>query len=142
MKTALQMYSVREFLGEDRIRDTLRRVREMGYDGAEWYGLLGYTPKELAQLTADAGLRMFSLHISVSDLLAPDEKFMQETAETGVKYLPLGFLPEDRLAGTPLFDETCELIGQYAELIISVRFIKKIHPRDPRFRNNVLINII
>ena len=71
MKTALQMYSVRQYLSEDRIRDTLGRVRDMGYGGAEWYGLLGYTPYELAKLTTDAGLAMFSLHISMDDLLSP-----------------------------------------------------------------------
>ena len=115
MKTALQMYSVRSFLGEDQIRNTLARVKAMGYDGAEWYGLLGYTPYQLAKLTTDAGLAVFSLHISVDNLLSPDEKFMQEAADIGVKYLPLGYLPENRLAGTDLFGETCGLIAQYAE---------------------------
>ena len=67
------MYSVRAFLGEDQIRNTLARVKDMGYDGAEWYGLLGYTPYQLAKLTTDAGLDVFSLHISTDDLIAPDE---------------------------------------------------------------------
>ncbi|MBQ7931262.1 MAG: sugar phosphate isomerase/epimerase [Clostridia bacterium] len=115
MKTALQMYSVRAFMGEDQIRNTLARVKDMGYDGAEWYGLLGYTPHQLAKLTTDAGLAMFSLHISIADLLSPDEEFLKETAETGVKYLPIGYLPEDRLAGSALFGKTCDLIARYAE---------------------------
>ena len=102
-------------MGEDQIRNTLARVKDMGYDGAEWYGLLGYTPHQLAKLTTDAGLAMFSLHISIADLLSPDEEFMKETAETGVKYLPIGYLPEDRLAGSALFGETCDLIARYAE---------------------------
>ena len=116
MKTALQMYSVRQYLSEDRIRDTLGRVRDMGYGGAEWYGLLGYTPYELAKLTTDAGLAMFSLHISMDDLLSPDEDFMKGAVEVGVKYLPIGYLPENRLAGAELFPETCDLIARYADM--------------------------
>ena len=114
MKTALQMYTLRNDMGE--IRETLARVKEMGYDGAEWYGLLGYTPCELAKLTTDAGLAMFSLHISIDDLLAPDEDFIKAAAEVGVKYLPIGYLPETRLAGSDLFSDTCGLIARYADM--------------------------
>ncbi len=115
MKTALQIYSVREALGKDRIRDTLRRVREMGYDGVEWYGLMGYTPQELAGMTKEAGMEVFSLHISIDDLLAPDENFLRDAAEAGFRYLPIGYLPEERLAGSELFEETVSLIARYAE---------------------------
>ena len=115
MKTALQIYSVRDALGADEIRNTLRRVRDMGYDGVEWFGTMGYTPAELAQMTTEAGLAMFSLHISIDDLLNPDEDFMKAAADAGVKYLPIGYLPEDRLAGAELFPETCDLIRQYGE---------------------------
>ena len=76
---------------------------------------MGLTPEKLAELTTDAGLRMFSLHISIHDLLAPDTDFMKRTAAVGVKYLPIGWLPAERLAGNPLFDETCALIRRYAE---------------------------
>lgn len=117
MKKALQMYTLRSRLNsEAEIADTLAKVRAMGYDGAEWFGLMGMTPERLAELTTDAGLAMFSLHISISDLLAPDTDFLRRTAAVGVKYLPIGWLPEERLAGGELFDETCGLIRRYAEL--------------------------
>jgi len=115
MKTALQMYSVRQHIGADEISETLRKVRAMGYDGAEWFGLMGMTPEELAKLTTDAGLEMFSLHISHTDLPSPDRDFLKRAAAVGVKYLPIGWLPEERLAGGPLFEETCGLIRRYAE---------------------------
>lgn len=115
MKKALQMYTLRGYLGENEIADTLAKVRAMGYDGAEWFGLMGLTPETLAKLTADAGLQMFSLHISITDLLAPDTDFLKRTAAVGVKYLPIGWLPEERLADGELFEETCGLIRRYAE---------------------------
>ena len=50
MKKALQMYTLRSHLNtKAEIADTLAKVRAMGYDGAEWYGLLGMTPEELAK---------------------------------------------------------------------------------------------
>ena len=80
MKKALQMYTLRSHLNSKAdIADTLAKVRAMGYDGAEWYGLLGMTPEELAKLTTDAGLAMFSLHISISDLLEPDTDFLKHS---------------------------------------------------------------
>ena len=116
MKKALQIYTLRSHLGADELADTLAKVRAMGYDGVEWFGLMGDTPEELAGLTTDAGLEMFSLHISITELLAPDADFLKRTAAVGVKYLPIGWLPEERLAGGELFEETCGLIRRYAEL--------------------------
>lgn len=116
MKKALQMYTLRQHLnGESEIAETLAKVRAMGYDGAEWFGLMGMAPEALAKLTTEAGLAMFSLHISVNDLLVPDTDFMKRTAAVGVRYLPIGWLPEERLAGGALFEETCDLIRRYAE---------------------------
>jgi len=115
MKKALQMFTLRDHVGGNEIAETLAKVREMGYDGAEWFGLMGMTPEELAKLTTDAGLAMFSFHISIADLLEPDEDFLKRTAAVGVKYLPIGWLPEERLAGGELFEKTCDLIRRYAE---------------------------
>ena len=131
MKKALQMYTLRSHLNSKaEIADTLAKVRAMGYDGAEWYGLLGMTPEELAKLTTDAGLAMFSLHISAADLLEPDTDFLKRTAAVGVKYLPIGWLPEERLAGGPLFEETCDLIRRYAEIAAEYGLYVLYHNHD------------
>ncbi len=113
MKLALQIYSLRQHLGEGEIKDTLARVKSMGYDGVEWFGLMGYTPDALAKLTRDAGLEFFSVHIAIDDLLACDLSLLDALAAAGTKYLPIGWLPEDRLAGGELFEETCALIEAY-----------------------------
>ncbi len=113
MKLALQIYSLRQYLGENEIRDTLAKVKSMGYDAIEWPGLMGYSPAELAKLTEDAGLTFFSVHININDLLACDLAMLNELAAAGAKYLPIGWLPEERLAGGELFEETCALIEAY-----------------------------
>ena len=115
MKLALQIYTLRNFLSPDSIGDTLRRVKEMGYDGIEWFALMEYTPAKLANLTEDAGLIMFSVHRSYDDVSACDTDELDALAGAGVKYLPIGWLPPERLAGGPLFAETCGTIRRYAE---------------------------
>lgn len=114
MKLALQIYTLRQYLGADDIQDTLKTVKEMGYDGIEWPGLMGYTPAQLAKITRDAGLEFFSVHINIQDVMDCDTGVMDGLAKEGVKWLPIGWLPEDRLAGGANFDETCALIRKYS----------------------------
>jgi Sugar phosphate isomerases/epimerases len=115
MKLALQIYSLRAYLAPEQLANTLNRVKTMGYDGVEWFALIGHTPAELAAITEKAGLKMFSLHRDIHDVLACDALELDAIADAGVKYLPIGWLPESRLAGGPLFGETCEAIRRYAE---------------------------
>lgn len=114
MKLALQIYTLRSYLDAEHIAGTLRKTKEMGYDGIEWPGLMGYEPCELAKITRDAGLEFFSVHISVNDIIACDTELMDRMAAEGVKWLPIGWLPEERLAGGELFEETCALIRAYS----------------------------
>ena len=114
MKLALQIYTLREYLSPDRTADTLARTKEMGYDGVEWFALMGHTPAELAEMTEKAGLQMFSLHRDLNDILTCDTEEMDAIADAGVKYLPIGWLPTERLAGGPLFADTCSAVRTYA----------------------------
>lgn len=114
MKLALQIYTLRKYLGKDEIVDTLQKVKAMGYDGVEWPGLMGYTPANLAKLTHDAGLEIFSVHINIDDLIACDAATLDALAKVGVKWLPIGWLPEEGLAGGEKFEETCDLIRAYS----------------------------
>ncbi|MGN1345960.1 MAG: sugar phosphate isomerase/epimerase family protein [Eubacteriales bacterium] len=116
MKTALQLYSLRDALMSGfGMELLLARVREMGYDGAELPGLLGYTPEEAARHLRDAGLEVFSLHVTVDDVLARDREMLRRIAAAGFRYLPIGWLPEERRAGGALFASTCEAVRSYAE---------------------------
>ncbi len=115
MKLALQLFTVREGLDAEHIKETLAKVKAMGYDGVEWFGLLDYTPAELAAMTKEAGLEFFSMHVNINDILACDTEILDGLAENGVQYLPIGWLPQERLAGGELFDETCDLLRSFSE---------------------------
>jgi len=115
MKLALQIYTLRQALAPEQIADTLAKTKAMGYDGIEWFGLMGMPPAALAGITRDAGLEFFSVHINIGDILTCDTALMDEMAAAGAKYLPIGWLPENRLAGGAEFAETCDRIRAYAK---------------------------
>ena len=130
MKLALQIYTLRQYLGEDNIKDTLQKVKEMGYEGVEWPGLMGYTPAGLAKITRDAGLEIFSVHINIQDVIACDTDMLDGLAKEGVKWLPIGWLPEERLAGGEKFEETCDLIRKYSALAAERGMLVLYHNHD------------
>lgn len=115
MKLALQIYTLRDKFDADGIAAVLAKAKAMGYDGVEWFDLMGVTPAELAEMTRSAGLEFFSMHINWAALSACDTALMDELAAAGAKYLPIGWLPEERLAGGPLFEETCRQIEVYSK---------------------------
>jgi len=114
MKLALQIYTLRNSLTTpELIADTLSKVKAMGYDGVEWHGLLNMSPAELRKVTLDAGLEFFSVFVNQNIVDECDTALLDELAAAGVKYLTLGWLPEDRIAGGAHFELTCEKAAKY-----------------------------
>jgi len=71
----IQLYSVREFTGDDTFRETLSALAELGYQGVElaWqYG--GMEPDELAAFLDGLGLACCGLHVQLDELLDRDHK--------------------------------------------------------------------
>ena len=135
MKLGLQIYTLREYLTTpDQIRETLGKAKAMGYAGIEWFGLMGHTPAELAEMTAEAGMEMFSLHRDIGDLVKCDTEELDAIAATGVKYLPIGWLPKDRLAGGAQFAETCALIRTYGKEAAKRGMLLMYHNHDQEFK--------
>ena len=59
---AVQMFSVRD-AAEKELAETLKKIKEYGYDGIELAGLYGKTPEEIKELCLDIGLTPISAHI-------------------------------------------------------------------------------
>lgn len=112
-KIALQLYTVRNHLGTE-LPETLQRVKEMGYDGIEYHTLDGRSPAEIVQLTSAAGLEIFSLFIGMNEILTADDNYLQSLYDAGFRHLTLGWLPNERIPGGALYEETCEAIKKFA----------------------------
>ena len=116
MKLAIQLYSVREQLGAD-MAETLRKVKNMGYDGVEWPFFCGRTAAEAVEMSKAAGLEAFSMHVNYDNICGAAPLDLAELVGLGFRYFVLGWLPQDRLYGTPLYEETLANLRAFAESV-------------------------
>lgn len=65
---AVQVYSVRDDASAD-LRLTLKKIKEMGYDGVEFAGLYGNSPADIKAMCDEIGLVPVSAHVPFVDML-------------------------------------------------------------------------
>jgi len=112
---ALQLYSVRDYAAKD-LKGTLKRVREMGYDGVEFYGLHGHSPSEVKDMIDETGLIPISALVPIEEMLTDPDKVIAGYAEMGCKYIAIPFLVENRRPGTDGFEQTIRDIEMLASV--------------------------
>lgn len=114
LKIALQLYSVRKEMAVD-FEGTLRKVKEMGYEGVEFGGgLYGYSAQEVKAMCEELGLIPVSAHVPYPDMVA-DDKNMDPYKEIGCKYITIpGLTPEYR-PGTDAYPEVQKNLNQLVE---------------------------
>jgi AraC-like DNA-binding protein len=105
---ALQVYSVRDVAEKD-FAGTVRKVKEMGYDGVELAGTYGMTAVEIKKILDETGLELVSAHVPMNQL--EDDAVLDDFAATGMKYIAI-----------PWFDEP----GNQEELAATVERIRKV----------------
>ena len=77
LPVALQLYSVRDELEAD-FEGTVRKVKELGYDGVEFAGLYGKSAAEVKALLDEVGLIPVSAHVPLDDLVQKTEELVKE----------------------------------------------------------------
>ena len=68
MKYGVQLYSVRDSVKADGMKETLRRVSEIGYQSVEFAGFGGADAKEVRAWLDEFGLTADGSHNSIKDL--------------------------------------------------------------------------
>ena len=81
---ALQVYTVRDAAEAD-FAGTMRKVKEMGYDGVELAGTYGMTVVEMKKILDEIGLELVSAHVGL-DLIAQDA-ILADYAAAGIKFM-------------------------------------------------------
>lgn len=111
MKLGVQLYSVRDDMAQD-FEGTLKKVKEMGYEGVEFAGLYGKSAEEVKALCAKYELEPVSAHVSLGEMR--DDPFVIETyAAIGCKFIAIPWLNEEDRPGHANGDKT---IGDVAIL--------------------------
>ena len=89
LPVALQLFSVREQMVED-FEGTLRKVKEMGYDGVELAWLGDRTAVEAKEIIESIGLKMMSAHVALDDL--EKDEVLDDYKAAGLKYIVIPFM--------------------------------------------------
>ncbi len=111
---ALQLYSVRGDMEQD-FEGTLRKVKDMGYDGVELVGLYGRAPAQVRKAVTDAGLVPLSAHVPYAEMAADPDKVMQDYAAAGCSYIAVPYLDEAYRPGRERFFEMLETVNRLGE---------------------------
>ena len=114
---ALQLFSVRDALEKD-FTGTLKKIKELGYEGVEFAGLYGYKPLEVKKILEELALYPISAHVSFDELISDPHKVIGEYAEIGCKYIAIPYLTPEYRPGTEKFNEVIEgakMLGKIAK---------------------------
>ena len=114
MKTlpvAVQVYSVRGDAEKD-FAGTMKKIKEIGYDGVELAGLYDLEPAAVKAAIEEAGLIPISAHVPFQELVADMEGTIQKYVEIGVKYIAIPYLMEEDRPGTPKFEGNVKLFEE------------------------------
>ncbi len=88
---AIQVYSVRDQAEAD-FSGTMRRLKEMGYDGVELAGTYGMTVAQVKQILEDIGLALVSGHVGIEGV--EDSALLDAYAAAGMRYIAVPWMPE------------------------------------------------
>ncbi len=91
---AAQLFTLREFLKTpDDVKETLKKVKTIGYDAVQVSGVGPIDPALLKTYADEAGLKICATHISADRLRNDLENVIKEHKLWGCEYVGLGSLP-------------------------------------------------
>lgn len=114
---AIQLYSVRDDMEKDFV-GTIKKVKELGYDGVEFAGLFGRTGDEVKAICDDIDIKIVSAHVPYYDMLENPEAVLKDYQDMGCKYVVVPYLTEECRPGTDGWESTVagiEKIGKVAK---------------------------
>ena len=106
---AVQFYSVRDEAEKD-FYGTLKKIKEMGYDGVEFAGLFNHTPEAVRDMCKELDITPVSAHVPIDDMINDIEGSVAAYKTIGCKYIAVPYVTEERRPGAEKFDETVEYI--------------------------------
>ncbi len=94
MKAGLNLYSVKKLLQtEESFIDTLKALKDMGYDYVQYSGS-PYDPEKIHRIIKATGMPIVLTHVPMDLILNQTEKLVEEHLSFGCKNIGLGAMPE------------------------------------------------
>ena len=135
MKKALigyQVYSAREDAQKD-LLGTLKKLKEMGYDGVEFAGFYGHPAEEVKQMLDEAGIIAISDHVPFAQIEKDMYKVISDHLTIGCKFIAVPFLDEATRPGSAGFGKTLGQIYFFGELCRKAGITLLYHNHDFEF---------
>lgn len=114
MKIGVQVYSVRDFAEKD-FAGTMKKIKEMGYDGVELAGDYGLSAAYIKKTLGELDLVPISAHVPMVDMYEKPEEIFPFYQEIGFRYIVVPYMEEKYRPGTDAFPKTIEMIREIAE---------------------------
>ena len=129
---AIQMYSLRQEASEN-LYGTLKKVKELGYDGVEFAGLYKHTADEVRDMCADIGLTPISAHVPYVDMVADPEGVLGQYATLGCKYVVVPYLAPEHRPDQEIFSEVIKNIAMIGGVAKKLGMTLLYHNHDFEF---------
>jgi sugar phosphate isomerase/epimerase len=127
---ALGLYSVRTELKND-WKACLKAVKEMGYEGVEFFGPMSYPVDELKAEFEKLALPLVGWHIGFADIT---EKTVQYNRALGNNRLVVPGLPAEMTASADAWRETAKKFCEAADYLKSEGFLLGYHNHSAEFK--------
>lgn len=135
LPVGLQLYTVRTDLASD-FYGTLKKVKEMGYAGVEFYGeFYGNSMVQVKQWCTELGLIPFSNHVPFYRMVFDLDKVIEENTILGVQYIVFAYMDEPSRPGVnpDQFRNTVAKIGEVGAKIHDAGFQLLYHNHEFEF---------
>ncbi len=129
---AIQLYSVRDDMEKDFV-GTIKKVKELGYEGVEFAGLFGKTGVEVKAICDEIGITPMSAHVPYFDMLENPKAVLQDYKDMGCKYVAVPYLTEECRPGTDGWASTVEGIRKIGEVAKEMGIQLLYHNHDFEF---------
>lgn len=129
---ALQLFSVGGDMQAD-FEGTLRKVKEMGYDGVEFAGLFDRDPAGIRDWCRELSLTPISAHVGLEAILYDTERTLDAYETIGVGYMAVPHLAVERRSDGETFLKTMEDIRVASEKITARGMTALYHNHDFEF---------
>ena len=135
LPVGVQLYSVRTDLEQD-FYGTLKKVREMGYAGVEFYGeYYGNSVVQVKTWCTELGLIPFSNHVPFQQMIDDVDKVIADNTVLGVQYIVFPYMDEASRPGVDpaQFEATVAKIGEIGAKVKAAGFQLLYHNHDFEF---------
>jgi len=96
MKIGYQLFSAISLCqGAKGLKDTIRSIAAMGYDGVEFCSYEGIPANEMKDFLAEQGITAINSHVQMERFLADMEGEVRYAAEAGIPYITLPWVAPD-----------------------------------------------